>query len=734
MLNDILGNQTYIVKNYIDQCIALVKSMLICCHDEASLYNDRIASMLPGFVPSNKKSDWKYYKHLAGIPYHIGVASIDDIPIKLTSLDTGLEIILTRDKMNSSPMTRKALLKFDYYLNDLYSRYPGYNIYILSCILPSNYDLVDLPNLPNFTIVSYCKDLIETNEIDLIHKVNEFIVNYQVTWMIAYYALADTLFLAAQYSVFYLALVTKVIAIRLSKAKTAQAHTFHIENYLSSHHELNLYLKYLTDKQKRFLYKNILYLDNHAGRKDLFDTLIKVLFEDRDITLANYVYRQKASAGNTDINKTGLVLPITFIDPTNPIRNTATLNIPDIDYGFSKEALTNNSDYIPEIISLDSLRNKENTNNLTNSGEWLTDFHSVDTLLKSNITSKMLTKDLVTLMSDNAVYSDRTLTETIINYWGYYTAKKLANFIVPVLNKTTNVNNKLVNADAYKLLMTSIFLKAGYPLTYSNSGVPTNNYLPVINIEYVFNTLTNNIVSTMGSKLLNNSQKQTDAINNILTYIPRYLVISNIETFYKFILRTYLTDVNFWNYKNSLCEIDLNANINHVINTCHVNTTYNPGTTETIITFLNRIGFSNITDLWVNFVNWDNSKPYTKEQAYQALQSFLDDLITSILDTVTDNNYIKSHDSGNMQKAMANIFQTLSSYDTRIIESIELPASIKMSAQPIKYRSTGSITTSISLGTIFGSDYPIFMPPDINIYPPTPDPSLLGQAYLSFFL
>ena len=145
----------------------------------------------------------------------------------------------------------------------------------------------------NFKIVSYTSTLVEENEHDLMFELQQAIDNYKHIRLIPYYSLSDNLFLTSQYHVFYNFILMKILAIRLKNAKTLKAHTFHIKNYLASHHYLDGSYTHLTKKQSLFLYRNLLYLDNHAGHNSTFNILIDKLFTDRNISIVNYIYKQE---------------------------------------------------------------------------------------------------------------------------------------------------------------------------------------------------------------------------------------------------------------------------------------------------------------------------------------------------------------------------------------------------------------------------------------------------------
>ena len=94
--------------------------------------------------------------------------------------------------------------------------------------------------------------------------------------------------MASLFQVLYHFILTSLIAIRLTNAKTQLAHSYHVLSYLASHHGLDRHYLFMTKSQRLFLYRNLLYLDNHSGRQHVFKLLIDKIFTDKRVSVVNY--------------------------------------------------------------------------------------------------------------------------------------------------------------------------------------------------------------------------------------------------------------------------------------------------------------------------------------------------------------------------------------------------------------------------------------------------------------
>ena len=78
-------------------------------------------------------------------------------------------------------------------------------------------------------------------------------------------------------------LVNVVLGIRLNNCHTRFAHSYHIWTYLNGFGELRQYKGLLNTAQALWLYRNIRYITNNAGKSSTFDKLVENLLTKRNI-------------------------------------------------------------------------------------------------------------------------------------------------------------------------------------------------------------------------------------------------------------------------------------------------------------------------------------------------------------------------------------------------------------------------------------------------------------------
>jgi hypothetical protein len=274
---------------YVEKTLQLAKTLTIKSEASCIGINNHMKAL--GVVLSDDPRTWKYYLNLAG-EYHP-----TDQPMEVLSLDTLETIPFTKDALKDHVVTRESYLpgstttnwdsvKANAYYVTLVERYPGQELLIRGILQPV--DLETAVNAENHQILFIDTNLIESNETNLLWELQTRISAYLVRWDNPSYAVADDLYVTAYLGVLYCQLPGWLFNIRLANCKTGYAHSFHIREYLKSHNHLDTYFDYLTKKQMLFLYRNILYLENNAGKQDTFEWLSEKLLTDRGIGLAEY--------------------------------------------------------------------------------------------------------------------------------------------------------------------------------------------------------------------------------------------------------------------------------------------------------------------------------------------------------------------------------------------------------------------------------------------------------------
>jgi len=604
LIENIVGKD-FNTTSYINNTITLIKSILIKNDNEAKLYNDYIKLNYPYFnINENDKTTWRYYLHLSG-----NLHPLDPV-IELTSLDNGSIIPLNKQYLNIHQVTKNTLLKFGSYYSELVQKYPEQELYIKAVITDALFLTIDeIITLEDFSIVSYNKNLVEFNENNLIDTLQLYINNYKVHKLIPYYSISDSLFLTSQYHILYTFLLMSVLSIRLKNVKTIRAHSYHIKNYLASHHNLDVYYNLLTPKQIYFLYRNLLYLDNHSGRNDIFRTLIDLLFSEKNISLVTYDYNQK---------------------------NTLTTDS-YIDFYFSQRLL-NKKDlvYSKKPFSLTDIENKEKTLLTYNKKEWESNKNNITFKLNNSLFNYLLTKDLETVLIDNTDTVKHKYLTMIIDYWAYLLKNNKINYLTSIVNPITNRTVKLNADDIFKLYVIAL---------YKRNNVTLVNF-PDYQIKYVFKDPVPSI-----NELLSLCYKEEywykDLLTSIVQNIPTVSPIVSSSQFENYMSYLYKFNLGLWLLLTNLDNKNNEGQFETIVSYLNQNDTYSFNN-ETVTSFLNRIGFTDIFTL---------------------SNLSLDNMLFNIVNSVMDNKLGFLNEYKSIQKAYIEIFNKFTSYTTQIISN-----------------------------------------------------------------
>lgn len=265
-------------KKYVEDTMSLVKTFIIK-NENIALTMNRYLEML-GYVISEDKTTWRYYLHLSG-QYHFA----DEI-MYVTSLDTKETIEFNVENINLHPFTKKFYKPHTENFKLLVSKYPKQELLIRGILNPTDINVAIESN--DYTILNYEKDIVEPQETNLIPNLQKRIYKFGIRWNVPGYGVTDELYLASHIAIMYLYIPNWIMALRLENAKTYYAHSFHIKEYLKSNGKLDRFFRFMTLKQKLFLYRNILYIQRNAGKIETFEWLIEKILTDRQIDLNTY--------------------------------------------------------------------------------------------------------------------------------------------------------------------------------------------------------------------------------------------------------------------------------------------------------------------------------------------------------------------------------------------------------------------------------------------------------------
>lgn len=600
----ILGNNKLTTDNYYRDVIDLTKSIVLVNSREATLYNEYVKDTYGVEANQTDKTTWRYYRHLAGQYHDV------DVPIQVVSVDNGSTFELTPSSIVLHRLTRRQLLKFGIFYKELVDKYPEQEILIKSIIATSAKKTIsEIVGLPDFTVVFYNDDLVEENEDDLIPQLQFRITNYQNIWLIQYYSLSDNLFMASQYHVLYNFIFTSILAIRMQNVKTLRAHSYHILNYLASHHYLDSQYTYLTKRQALFLYRNLLYLDNHSGHDRIFRLLIERLFTERNISVVNYTYFQ---------------------------RNTLT-DSAYTDYRF-KQRLLNDSSlvYSYKDFSLSEIKDKELSMAPSNPDALEYGIEEIDTMLKNSLFETLLTKDLETIVVDNTDMVKYRLVPTIIDYWAYLLKIGKIRFLVSILDPVLNKNMTLATDDLFKLFTLALHQANGREL----------DHFPDYTIQRVYQEQPPTVQALTGL-FYTDRYYHEDMVTYVRNVAPPITTSITSYQFEQFITGIYRLNIGLWLHTSNIHDKDDSAGMEMVVNALHKTDTYSFDN-ETPINFLKRIGLEHLSDFSA---------------------SALDSLLYSILNNIYDGKLVFLNRYKFAQIALIEVFKKFNSYTVQLIDN-----------------------------------------------------------------
>lgn len=604
VIEQVLGNNSFYTDAYIKDCINFTKSLVFVNGSEARGYNSYINLKYPNYIIPEHKKLWRYYLHITGKLHEL------DVPVTAVSVDNGTSINLTRELLAVHRKTRSEILKFGLYYDELIAKYPEQELYIRAIALDPIYtDIDEIIALEDFTIITCNSAYIEENEDDLVKDLQIRINNYKSVWLIPYYALLDNLFLASQYHIFYNYLFTSILAIRLQNDKTMRAHSYHIRMYFASHHGLDKHLLFLTKKQQLFLYRNMLYLNNHSGQNHVFHKLIDILFTERNISVINYIFNQ---TGTFDLKRR-----------VEYVYNQKLLN--------SKNLVYRDYDY-----SLDDLGAKEIPMAPGNLKEYSFNRDFIDNKNKYSMFSTLLTKDLETILMDETDSVRYKLLDILTDYWAYLAKTDQISFLTDISDPVTNISTRMTAKDLFKFYVICLYAKSGIKLTE----------FPEYRIKRVFRPTqptTDQITAMFYEKRL----AYRDYIEEIQSHIPIYPTILTSFQFSEFITQIYSLNIGLWSLLANYGDMHTEGQMRLAIDTMHQTELYEFND-ETVTDFLSRVGIS-------------DPREYSEE--------VLTGYIFNVLDTVFDNRLSFLNRLQKLQQALTDIFFNFNSYTVQLINN-----------------------------------------------------------------
>lgn len=400
---------------YRDDTIKLVRSVVVKFSPIATQMNMWIARDLKVYANEDEPETWKYYMNMAG-EYHE-----TDQMMYVRSADTLERIEFTKDNLLYHRATAREYAPGSVMYEMLALQYPEQTALINGILNPI--DIARAIDAPDGQILFYNESFIEPQENTFIHDLQDWINVYFIRWWNPAFAMTDEMYLPAMWGSLFRNMVTGIMNQRLSFAKTNNAHSYHIREYLASHGHLDDYLPYLDTRQRLWLYRNINYIQRNAGKKDTFNRLVKNILTPRGIPLISYTLEQNSKDMLTDF------------------RPSVELEKHDINKNIVVDGL--NKITIEELLDREEDLARDNINVKRDSEEWLTEKMSMSAY--SSLSTRVLDSEVIDRSNSNV----RTLMNCLLNEWLQLASTDKYRAYVTLNNPRNGVQLTVSVKDAY---------------------------------------------------------------------------------------------------------------------------------------------------------------------------------------------------------------------------------------------------------------------------------------------
>lgn len=402
---------------YINQTLQLAETIVIKSSYSAQALNAWVEAT--GHTTDPDPTTWKYYLNLAG-EYH----SIDQV-MTVVSLDTLEEIVFNKANLAIHLATARA---YQYGTDDyarLLQRYPNQEQLILGILYPTDINLA--VSAKDGQILSYPPGLVEDNEYSLIPRLQKWIYHFKQRWHVPAFDYVDELYHATMLGYMYALLVQAILTYRDAACNTNEAHSYHVREYLASHGYLDAYADSLTLEQALYFYRNIAYIEHHAGRNDTFDSLTEHIMTKRTLPLAEYTMKHDVT------------------DQTENLYPEVIFRKRQLNLGIALPK--NNKISVAQMLAKEAPLAPSNTLDVADVTDQIT------TVMKNSPSNVVATKVLESSVVDETNSSPWILSEILFNHWLYLSCQGLYTAYVTATNPKTNEKIPLTAKEAFTLAL-----------------------------------------------------------------------------------------------------------------------------------------------------------------------------------------------------------------------------------------------------------------------------------------
>lgn len=612
---------------YVESVLTLAETIVIKFDDAAQALNYQVTNTNGAdAVDDFDKTSWKYYQNISG-QYHF-----TDTMIRVTSLDTAEVIDFTKENLQVHLATRSAYAFGTRHYKELVQNHPGQELLILGILNPT--PIHTAIEAEDGTILRYPAELVESNERSFISKLQTWIYQYLARWVNGQYGISDDLYVASYIAQLYLHLVQAIINLRLEACKTPEAHSFHVRQYLASHGGLDVYLDQMTQAQALFFYRNILYIQRHAGKRDTFDWLVENVMSVRHLPLYEYTMAHNvAEMGRDSIEDNARLLPA--IEFKRKGLNSYA-NATDI-AKYTLDAV---------LAKVDPLAPGNRQYNIDHAE----DMRNAFAYGKSSVSMTKMLESSVTDYSDAAVY---TLADILLNHWLGMVGKGryVANVVVQMAGSGDVLQLNAQDAVA-------LYIYAVHRTGQSEVGFP--GYAPLVYVPKFqvnrFTRLNPPPVETLLAITERTALTEAEVQQIRDTAVPLPFIVS-IEAFYNFALEvaqaSALQHAIYASKEDFLARGEAQMAVSRLyddetLTLSNLQDPDHPGRGIPYIQLFQALG-----------IDLDH---YTQQDFYN--------LAATIASAATGINDRPTNSLGELQRAMVNLFAQLSSYSIQVITEI----------------------------------------------------------------
>jgi hypothetical protein len=428
---------------YLNACVALAQTIVIKSTESEQGLNNYVSTYYGAAAfDETDPTSWKYYMNLAG-EYH----PIDTM-MYVVSLDTMETIEFTVANLQVHTATAAAYQFGTTYYQALCDQYPNQVMLILGIIYPV--DINTAIDAKDGTILGYPVSYVQANEYSLIEKLQDWIYGYKQRWINPQFGISDELYFTVQLSNMYFGVLQAIIAYREEASHSAEAHTFHQQQFLASHQGLDQYIDLLSLPQIVWLMRNINYIQRNVGKQSTFQTLIANILTARDIPLAAYTMKHDTSAMPTQTYPT-----VVFeSDPLNFDENLVASTTWTLDTMLDNEQplAKLNAAIQPDVEPV------------------------IQAQMENSLSNKLQTKVLNSAMVDESDSTPYTLENILINHWLYFSTMDQYTAFLVVDNPVTGEPIVPMNAkDGFVFMWYCYSMSIGIDLTQQPVPVVTAN-------------------------------------------------------------------------------------------------------------------------------------------------------------------------------------------------------------------------------------------------------------------